>query len=262
MKRLIPILFCLFILFHSTRPVYAQQKKQVADTINTDRPDQTESPHIVPAGHLQIETGLSINPFDSAGEKTPLMGMAVLRYGLSKKLELRLLIEEGRDRDRYLDETTQGLFPLAIGGKALLLERASGPIPQIALLAWLSLPFLARSSEQSIYWSPQVLMAFENKIGDKLELEYNIGAKQEVFGPRWQAVGSTSLHIELSKKLTGFVEYFGQYQPSEDPMHNIDGGLLYKINPKLQLDISGGRSVSAPFDKSSSFLSLGAALLL
>ncbi len=235
--------------------------KTKADTINSDRPDQTESPHIVPMGKLQIEAGFAHNPFDSAGENTLLIGMAVLRYGISKKAEIRLMAEEGRDRDRYLEETAQGVFPLAIGGKLLLLERESGIIPQTALLAWLKLPITSRSSEQSIYWSPQIALAFENKIGDKLELEYNGGAKQKVYGSKWLGLASISLHLEITDKLKLFGEYFGQYQPDEDPSHNYDAGATFLLSQYVQLDACGGRSFSAPYEQSSSFVSIGFSVL-
>ncbi len=229
------ILTCALILIYAPGSSAQERWSKATDTINADRPDQTESPHIVPAGKLQLEAGISLNPFDSAGDKTPLIGMAVLRYGISKKLEMRLMAEEGRSRDRYLEETTQGVFPLALGGKLLLLERKSGVIPQMALLAWLKLPITSRSSEQSIYWSPQFTMAFENKIGDKLELEYNGGLKQKVYGRNWQGMASISLHTELGKQLKVFCEYFGQYEPEESPIHNWDVGLLCLLNPSLQL---------------------------
>jgi hypothetical protein len=245
------LLFCL------AAPCLAGAQKQSVDTINADRPDQTESPHLVSRGKLQIESGIMVNPFDSSGGKTPVIGMVVLRYGLTKKLELRLMAEDGRDRDRFIEETTQGVFPLGIGGKALLLERERGIVPQMALLAWLKLPFTSRTSEQRAYWSPQVLLAFENRLSDALELEYNIGAKQEAYGKAWQEMGSLSLHIELSKKLKLFGEYFGHYQSGEDPVHNVDGGIMYVLSPTFQLDLSAGRSLSAPAEKKNSFGSLG-----
>lgn len=251
---------CCFLL--SIAAANGEEKVPRRDTINTDRPDQTESPHIVSKGKLQLETGFSVNPFDSSDGSTPLIGIAVLRYGITERLEIRAMVDEGRNRDRYIEETTQGIYPLAIGAKALLLEKENGPIPQIALLGWLKLPFTSRSSEQSIYWSPQLLLAFENKIGEKLELEYNIGVKQEAYAKEWQEMASLSAHIEITDKLKAFVEYFGHYQKEEAPIHNADLGLIYLIHPGLQLDLAAGRSISAPHEKSNSFGSIGCSLRL
>jgi len=254
------IVFCF--VMHFPTAMRAQAPKAATDTINADRPDQTESPHIVSWHKLQIEVGAIVNPFDSSGGKTPVIGMAVLRYGLSRRLELRLMAEDGRDRDRYIEETTQGVYPLGVGGKCLLLERKSGLVPQMALLAWLKLPVTSRSADQAAYWSPQILMAFENKISEVFELEYNLGAKQDAYDTRWQSMGSASLHISLNNRLKLFVEYFGHYQHAEDPVHNADAGLLYLVSPSVQLDMALGRSVSAPHDKMNSFGTIGCALLL
>ncbi len=231
------------------------------DTINTDRPDQTEAPFVVRAGSLQIEAGFMLNPFDSSGGKLPMIGMAVLRYGMSKRLELRLMAEEGRERDRFLSETTQGVYPLAIGGKVLLLEQ-DGILPRAALLAWMKLPFTSRSSSQSVYWSPQVLLAFEHELSDKLELEYNIGGKQAPYRAEWEWMGSTSIHVGISERMTLFLEYFGQYGAGADPVHNADCGLLFLVSPSLQLDISVGRSISAPEEQQNSFGAVGFAIRL
>lgn len=241
---------------------YAQAAKSpVRDTINADRPDQTESPHTVPKGCFQLEAGFFVNPFDSSGGRTPLIGMGVLRYGLLKHLELRLMAEDGRERDRYLEATTQGVFPLAAGAKVLLLERERGIVPQIALLGWMKLPFTSRSDEQRSYWSPQLMLAFENKVGELLEIEYNAGAKQEAYGHHWQGMGSVSVHATITDKFKIFAEYFAQYQPDKDPMQNIDFGLIWLVMPGLQLDASAGRSFSAPAEASNRFASIGCSVL-
>ena len=258
----------LFITSLLLLPLFAKAQEQLLpnpppDTINADRPDQTESPHIVPVGSLQAEGGITLNPFDSAGgQPAPLVGMLVLRYGLGQRLEVRAMIEDGRGRDRFLDETTQGVFPLAVGSKLLLYESERGPIPQVALLAWLKLPFTSRTAQQKAYWSPQVLMAFENKIGERIEIEYNAGAKQEVYGPRWQGMGSASVHLEITDRLKLFAEYFGQYQPGEVPMHNADGGLMFLVTPVVQVDVSAGRTLGAAWGAANSFVMVGASARL
>lgn len=244
---------------------HAQDRPPVAprDTINADRPDQTESPHTVPKGRLQLEAGLTLNPYDSSGgDPAALIGMLVLRCGIGRRLELRAMAEEGRGRDRYLDETTQGVMPLAVGAKYILHESKAGPVPQVALLGWLKLPFTSRTAEQKRYWSPQMLLAFENRIGEHLELEYNAGVKQEVYGTDWQGMASASLHVELTGRLRIFGEYFGQYQPGNAPMHNADGGLLYYVSPSVQVDVSAGGTLGAAHNQANGFVMIGASALL
>lgn len=49
------VLFC-FLIFSGA--LYAQENKKYHGPIITDRPDQTESPFLIPKGLLQIETGV------------------------------------------------------------------------------------------------------------------------------------------------------------------------------------------------------------
>ena len=71
----IKLLFTLFILSTCFSDLYSQ--------ISTDRPNQTESPFALPIGHIQIETGISIE--DSQSNITTLF-----RIGIINGIEVRL----------------------------------------------------------------------------------------------------------------------------------------------------------------------------
>ena len=71
----IKLLFTLFILSTCFSDLYSH--------ISTDRPNQTESPFALPMGHIQIETGISIE--DSQSNITTLF-----RIGIINGIEVRL----------------------------------------------------------------------------------------------------------------------------------------------------------------------------
>src|SRR5689334_14459786 len=95
------------------------------DKIDTDRPDQTESAFTVPKGWLQGELGFARTQYKGQFYTTNIWTLPTLltRYGVSKKFELRFLIENERwgNTKRFYKDTI-GLLPIELGFKLNLLE--------------------------------------------------------------------------------------------------------------------------------------------
>lgn len=105
-------LLAAFILY--ANHLMAQQqtdttKKQQSE-MSIDLPGQTEETALVEKGQVQLETSLLYNRYKNV--PSSLIGRALLRYGLSKRLEIRFLVEDGRQRDQYIEETVQSIYPL------------------------------------------------------------------------------------------------------------------------------------------------------
>lgn len=220
--------------------------------IESDRPDQTESVYVLDKGKLQLETGMLYDFYGS--DSDPLIGQAMIRYGVTDKMELRLLVEEGKERDLYMEEAPESVYPLSISSKLSIIEGHSW-LPDFTLVGYVKLPFTSHSSEQRAYWSPSLIAAFKNKLTQNWSVEYNAGVKQDAFSKNISWAGSCASQHELSDALEIFVEYFGQYERSESPVHNVDAGLLFKFRKNMQADISAGTNVLA--DEANRFVSIG-----
>ena len=225
--------------------------------MNPDRPDQTEEVRLVPKGRLMLETGISTNKFDSGRNANILKTM--LRYGLTKGLELGLLIEQGRDRNRYLEETVQSTYPLALRLKLALLEKHQW-LPDITLVTYWQVPVSKNDKGEHAQNSISMLLAFLNEFSDKWKLEYNAGFQQEAFNKdiSWQVY--TSIHYQLTEKVESFVGSYSQFQNHKKPFHNVDAGLAFKLKENLQLDIAAGTSIDYP--ESNRFLTAGFSIML
>jgi hypothetical protein len=218
--------------------------KKPKTEMNVDMPDETEETDIVDPGQIQLETAILYNRF-SEGDPA-IIGQALLRAGLSKTVELRMIAEDGKSRDRYLSETVQATQPLALGTK-IVLVKDKRIIPDITLVGYLKIPATSRSAEQSAYWSPIALLAFQHAFAaEKIKLEYNIGAQQEAFSNEWVWLGNASLHYKLTTSLEGFFEYYAQFTSAEAPNHNLGGGLALEIGNRLEVYISGGHTINQP----------------
>lgn len=238
-------LFLLFLLLLlSGRPLLAQERSSAPPKkeMNVDMPDETEETDLVDPGQLQLETALLYNRY--SGRSPSLIGQALLRYGLSERIELRAIAEDGLRRDQYLTETVQATAPLALGTKVVLLKDKP-VLPDITFVGYVKLPFTSRSREERLYWSPIFLLAFQHKFaGEKVKLEYNAGIQQESFSSSWQWLGNVSMHCKLSRSLEAFAEYYAQYSPQEAPLHNLGGGLALEIGERMEAYASGGSTIA------------------
>ena len=63
----------------------------IAQTIITDRPDQTESSSTIEAGSIQIETGVLLEETSSSSQKSLYAPSTLFRIGLTDKIEFRIV---------------------------------------------------------------------------------------------------------------------------------------------------------------------------
>ncbi len=61
---------------------------QELEPIQTDRPDQTETPALTPKGMFQVETGFSVQKNDE-NSQTNLLPSTLWKYGVNENFELR-----------------------------------------------------------------------------------------------------------------------------------------------------------------------------
>ena len=212
---------------------------QVVDPINTDRPDQSDGTYILPPKNLQLETGINI--FQSSGLFTDIMQSTMLRYGSGKKSEVRLLINEGFSKEGNLSERKFVFYPAAISTKyALYKERKIWPA--VTAVAYIKLP-IASKKYQLNRFAPSFLLAFQNDFSDKLGLGYNFGITRNGTDDINYYLTTASFSAVLSEKFSLFIEYFSQFNTTGGPSHNMDTGLQFLINPRLQLDMAAGSSL-------------------
>src|SRR4051812_49274912 len=108
-------IFTLFLLMFCI-PAFSQRAPEgTLKELNMDLPDETEETDLIEKGELQAEVAYLHTKFPEGAQ--PSIGQALLRYGLMEKLELRLLLEEGYARDKYMEETVQSTYPLAFSIK-------------------------------------------------------------------------------------------------------------------------------------------------
>lgn len=208
-----------------------------SDKMQTDRPDQSDGATTVLPKELQLETALILDVFK--GESNAFVSATTIRYGLLKKLEARLLVEQGYHRDLHIEATAHGQYPVALSSKLTILEQHP-VIPDLALMAYLQIPVTSQKLPK--IWSPAFTLIAEKKICE-LTLTTNMGIRQAAFENSWAWQASADSKYEISKSVDIFFEYFAQYAAHEYPLHNVDGGVLFHLNKKLMLHLAGGTNI-------------------
>ncbi|MDR2206492.1 MAG: transporter [Flavobacteriaceae bacterium] len=212
----IKILFLLFV----SGFVFSQTP------INTDRPDQSDGVYVLPKNKMQIENGFTF------AEKTALNNF-MFRYGLSGSTEIRALLDFG------MQNSEKGLLPATFSIKQRIVSQ-KGIFPAITFSGYVSSGYLASKAFHNHEFTFSFITAFENKITDSFAVSYNIGTSSF----HKDILFTACFNYAFSEKLTGFAEYFSNFEKTLKPNHNTDFGLLYLMNSNFQIDLATGISIA------------------
>jgi hypothetical protein len=218
------------------------------EKIDTDRPDQTESPFTVPKQWMQFEMGFSKgadkyyrNYKEIYFEHPTLLS----KYGVSKWAELRMITTYGTFRHkenniRYGYE--HGLVDVQMGGKAKLLKE-KGLRPQISLIAHYDFARLRTLGKDTIDGA-NFRFTMQHMLSPKISLGYNMGMEWGRFGDDPAYIYTLTTGFNLAEKWYAYVEAFGSVWQNETPEHQVDGGLAYFINDNFKIDASAGLGIN------------------
>ena len=235
-----------FVLLVYFNQVVAESGRSDIPAIITDRPDQSESPFIVPLGHLQVETGFVLSQDrqdDHSKIRTYDVATTLLRYGITDLFEFRLggSFTIQRLSTPFISRTVSGINGLSIGGKLHLLQ-GKGLLPRTALIAMVNLP-VGPEAFRPDGPSYRVLLASVSPLTEALSLSYNIGGERE--GSAALYFFTASFGLSLSERLGAFLEVYGNRSSGVPAELHFDTGLTHLLSPAIQLDSSVGFSFTA-----------------
>ena len=238
------------ILFLFSLVAGAQESEVIREMV-TDRPDETESPSLVPTGFLQIESGFLYEERknDNIRDKDIVYNTSLLRYGLLGNLELRLGIEVLQTRSEAngvaWHRSKTGFSPLLMGAKIGISEE-KGLLPEIGFIGHLHLPFAASEEFRPETTGVDFRFAFTHTVSTDSDLSYNFGAK-------WIEDASEAVYIytlaygySLTERFGIYAELYGDLPEDDRSKHHWDAGLTFSLAHNLQLDAFAGSGINAP----------------
>ncbi len=235
-RLIIKYFVIIALLSIAEMPLFAQE----LPSIQTDRPDQTESPFTVPKKHLQIETGVSFEKID--GENNSYTYPTVLlKYGVNDIFELRLIPEYVTSHIQNVKYS--GLTPLTVGFKARLAEE-KGILPVLSFIGHLSIPSTASANFKTTWYAPSFRFTMQHTLSKKMSLGYNVGAEWNGETPEPAFIYTLTTGYSLSEKFGAYIELYGFLIQKSTADHRVDGGLTYLLKNNMLIDISGGFGIS------------------
>lgn len=206
--------------------------------IETDRPDQTECPFIVKKGYIQAELGFNRSTTEF------LFPTSLLKYGLSKRFELRYVSVLGQEPGRETRFQTE-----AIGFKWALVQ-PSGWKPRTSVIVHYNWDHQNRDfSEKNLrgHSIGDIVFTMQHDFEKCYGIGYNLGAEMHSNGS-FEGIYRIAPNRLIGKRGYAYVEVFGRFPASEFADHSFDGGFAYYVNEDVKLDVSAGQSFLHPED--------------
>jgi hypothetical protein len=218
---------------------------QETGRMETDRPDQTESPVLTKKKYIQTEFGFSV--IEENGLRSYVHPTVLWKYGISKRFEFRMITDFVSTESELLipggNKMESGLLPIELGGKISLWEE-KGFLPKTSFIFHVAPPNLGSEVYHTDKWAPNFRFTMQNTITKNIGLGYNFGAEWLGFSstPYW--IYTLAPGFNIGKDWYGYVEIFGAFRKNEMPKHNLDAGFAYYFTDNLKIDISSGVGIS------------------
>ncbi|HTI98838.1 MAG TPA: transporter [Dongiaceae bacterium] len=250
-------------LFHRT-PVSLMRD------MNTDRPDKTESPYTVDAGHYQIESDLFTYTHDrvtTSGDNITVdswsLGTVNFKVGLYSWADIQFVVDPFNqvhisDSVKHTVTTHSGFGDLTVRFKANLWGNDGGTT------AFGVMPFVKIPSNQDGLGNHAVEGGFILPLAVSLPGGWDLGAMTELDlnqnsdnnGYHADFVNSITVGHEIIGRLSGYVEFFSDVSTERDTewVGTFDVGLNYKLTDNIQLDAGVNLGITDAADDVDPFL--------
>lgn len=215
--------------------------------IDTDRPHQTDTPHVVPAGHVQVESAIGELQLGGTLDDRARRGTRLLLFdddykvGLVSSVDVQLLFTHAAYD--LAARTVLPPGPMGVRAKFNVVQER-GWVPAITLVPWVFLPV---APSEVLRAGPYVFWGWE--LGEHLELEMNAGL---LFGATPKPLAALVLASALTfKPAEPFGVFVDVYTTGPDAAFGT--GMLWAFTRDMQVDLGtyvgvhGDEPVATPF---------------
>ncbi len=238
--------------------------------INTDRPTFTPANTVVPVGRLQFESGFTFDYQQTSKTRTTAYDFPELamRLGLADRVEFRTFwfgqtYSQTQSRPGGPWASLNGPSDMEIGFKWQLIKGNEDKkwIPTTALITSVYVPTGGTSPYSSDTVDPYINLIYGWTPTEKLTVGGSTGylGRREHFAPRPSRRSdsferyhqSLLAFYSLAERTTLFYEWYILMPTGAENrvMNYMDGGVLYRLSPNMQLDLRVGYGLNGRPDE-------------
>lgn len=235
----------------------------------TDRPNKTNSPRTLDAGHAQVEMDLAAYTYDKeSGIRTEdwMAANSNLRLGLTNWAELQLLVpfyENNRVTDTAagLTQRTEGIGDLTVGVKANFWGNDTGDSAG-GIGAYVKTPTASHDIGNG-KTEGTLLALLDFSLPADIDLGVNCGVgitANDTGGYHTDIINSACVSHKLVGTLSGYLEFYSSVpsNQSSEWVGTVDVGLTLMVAKNVQLDTGLNIGVTRAADNLETFLGLSA----
>lgn len=224
--------------------------RELMREMSTDRPDTTESPYTVDAGHFQIEIsafdfGYDRNNEDSVTRRAVAIAPMLLKAGLFNNVDLQLGLDPytwERSTDRSDDSTSSadGFGDTIIRLKVNVWGNDGGE-SAFAVMPFIKLP-TAHDDLGNDEFEGGIILPYAITLSDRwglgLMAELDINRSSDDDRYVFDLVHTATVAYDFGDDLGGYLEYAGfvNLNGDEDYRALFDAGVTYGLTEDIQLD--------------------------
>jgi len=232
----------------ATHSIFAPLPDACLAPIDTDRPHQTDTPHVVPAGHTQVESALAAAQLGGAvgappGARAPhlLLFENAYKFGLVSDVDLQLIVKHAEYS--FASDRLAPPGPLVVRAKFAVVHE-DGAIPAITIVPAFFAPASRAQPTRGgliVFWGWELPWDFE--------LEMNAGALASTSPkPPVAIVLAAALTRHVAPRLRMFADVYATGYDVQ-----LGTGLLFALARDVQLDagtyvgVNGDVAAVTPF---------------
>ncbi|MGH7176899.1 MAG: transporter [Tepidisphaeraceae bacterium] len=235
--------------------------------MSTDRPDTTESPYTVDAGHFQFELSLLDYAYnDDRGVQTDALSIlpSNIKVGLLNNVDIQFVftpyIRQGLDSDEGSDDTVDDFIDDTQVRLKINLWGNDGPKPGFGDTAFAIMPFIGFPTGSSDLSNDHVEGGIILPLAIALPGEFGLGLMPEVdfvyneasggYGVDFVHTATIGHDIPGIDNLAGYVEYIGIAPHDTGGTYQAfaSGGLTYALTDDWVVDFGGTVGISNSAD--------------
>lgn len=247
--------------------------KDLMREMSTDRPDKTESPYTVDAGHFQLEMDFfnythdryDADPSSDTRSETWNIAPFNIKAGLLDNVDLQVVfdsyvLQSANDRTAGVKDKTSGIGDLTTRLKINLWGNDGGTTA-FALMPFVKAPTnSAQLGNNSVEGGLIVPLAVELPAGWGMGIMTEADFLKDDMGPGYETefINSITFNHAIAGNLSGYLEFFSSVSTQQDPgwVGMVDAGLTYALTENIQLDCGCNFGVTRAADDFNPFMGL------